>query len=392
MAFVLRNISYSADGRQIVRTSRVADDLIKVGRDPDCEIRLNDLAVALHHASIEQISSTRIGVSAEAGLTIEIDGSAAQFGQIDLAGGGTIKVGPFQLRVLPQEMGSEDAAIDIERADTDAAEEKFDTRRFALAAAMPGKRPIAWTLAVLVLGLFLVWPIWAFYQQQRGEAVYAENFHGDRLWLSGSLSEAHAPLANNCRACHVEAFESVPDRACAACHTAIHDHAPAARMAEARAEVGGWAGFQLAVASAFGLEAGRCVDCHTEHEGPQEMVATPQQFCADCHGDLDARLADTRLGDATDFEEVHPEFQPSVLIRWDGARRPVVAARALQPEPGPVGGRARLDLGGLGHQHRGGVAGRPGPDPAGPAADPRGHRHRSGVPRVPARAPFSAPR
>ena len=29
----LRNISYSADGRQIVRTSRIIDDLLKIGRD-----------------------------------------------------------------------------------------------------------------------------------------------------------------------------------------------------------------------------------------------------------------------------------------------------------------------------------------------------------------------
>ena len=73
MAFLLRSISRSADGREIVRTSKVNDDLLKVGRDPDCDIRLNDLAVALHHATIEQVSASRIGVSAEAGLTVEID-------------------------------------------------------------------------------------------------------------------------------------------------------------------------------------------------------------------------------------------------------------------------------------------------------------------------------
>ena len=43
--------------------------LLKVGRDPDSDIRLNDLAVALHHATLEQVSATRIGVSAEMGMT-----------------------------------------------------------------------------------------------------------------------------------------------------------------------------------------------------------------------------------------------------------------------------------------------------------------------------------
>jgi len=334
MAFVLRNISYSADGRQIVRTSRITDDLLKVGRDTENDIVLNELAVALHHATIEAISSTRIGVSAEAGLTVEIDGSVTQFGQIDVTIGGTVGIGPFQLRVLPQEMGSDDIAIDVERADTDDAEAKFDTRRFALSAVMPGKRPLAWTLALVVLGLFLVWPIFAFYSQTRDKAEYAPGYHGDRVWSSGSLSRGHAALANNCRACHVNAFVSVRDNACTTCHTGVHDHADLGRLARARPNLGILARVQLTVAETFGQSAGRCVDCHTEHEGPQEMVPTAQQFCADCHTDLDARLPDTRLADASDFERLHPEFQPSVLIRWDGEQprmqRVSLGARPLE--------------------------------------------------------------
>src|SRR5688572_20015491 len=166
MAFVLRNITYSAEGRQIVRTSRITDDLLKIGRDPDSDIKLNDLAVALHHATIEQVSATRLGVSAEAGLTISLDGSNTQFGQIDVGIGGVIRIGPFQLRVLPQEMGSEDVAIDVEQArDDEAEEEKFDSRRFALASVMPGKRSISWVLVAMVLGVFLAWPIWAYYNR-----------------------------------------------------------------------------------------------------------------------------------------------------------------------------------------------------------------------------------
>ena len=318
MAFVVRNISYSADGRQIVRTTRITDDLLKIGRDPDNDIVLNDLAVALHHATLEQISPTRLGVSAEAGLTIEIDGTVAQFGQVDPTIGGTLRVGPFRLRLSPQEMGSDDVPIDVERADTEEEEDRFDTRRFALAAVMPGKRPIAWVLVLAIFGLFLVWPIWAFYGQEEGKAEYAANYRGDRLWLSGSLSRGHAALANNCRACHVNAFEPVPDTACTACHTAIHDHADPRRLAAATPDLPFFRRAQVSIASFFGQRAGRCVDCHTEHEGPQEMQPTAQQFCSDCHTDLDARLPDTRLGDASDFERLHPEFQPTVLIRWDG--------------------------------------------------------------------------
>ena len=335
MAFLLRNISYSADGRQIVRTSRINDDLLKIGRDPDSDIRLNELAVALHHATVEQISPTRLGVSAEAGLTIDIDGSNTQFGQIDVTVGGSIKVGPFELTVLPQEMGSEDIAIDIERADTEEAEEKFDTRRFALSAVMPGKRPIAWALAILVLGLFLGWPIWSFYSQRGGGPEYAQAFHGDRLWISGSLSRAHASLANNCEACHVDPFVSVRDQACRACHTNVHDHADASRMQRARGDLGFFRNAQLRIEEAFGQDPGRCVDCHTEHEGAQEMAPTQQAFCTDCHASLDARLRDTRLADAANFETVHPEFQPAVLISWNGDQ-PRMQRVALNRHPHEV--------------------------------------------------------
>ena len=318
MAFLLRNISYSADGRQIVRTSRISDDLLKIGRDPDSDIVLNDLAVALHHATLEQIGPTRLGVSAEAGLTLEIDGGVTQFGQIDPTIGGTVRIGPFRLRILPQEMGSDDIAIDVERADTEAAEDKFDTRRFALSAVMPGKRPIAWVAVLAVLGLFIVWPVWAFYSQDRHDPQVASGFHADRMWISGGLSRGHQALEHNCTACHQQPFVSVRDTACTACHTNVHDHADPRRLAEATPNLSGFRRFQMAVASTFGQTPGRCVDCHTEHEGHQQMVPTPQQFCSDCHADLNTRVRDTRLGDASDFGRVHPQFQPSVLINWNG--------------------------------------------------------------------------
>ena len=67
-------------------------------------------------------------------------------------------------------------------------------------------------------------------------------------------------------------------------------------------------------------------------KGPQHMPPTPQQFCADCHTDLRARLPDTRLAGASDFETGHPEFQPAVLIQWSGDR-PQLRRVALNRRP-----------------------------------------------------------
>lgn len=321
MAFLLRSISRSADGREIVRASKVADDLLKVGRDPDCDIRLNDLAVALHHATLEQVSASKIGVSAEAGLTVEIDGSVTQFGQINLSVGGAVKVGPFLLRILPPEIGSEDVPIDIQRADMAAEDDRFDTRRFALQSVMPGKRTMSWVLTLVVLAIFLVWPIISFYQNRdQADRMAMGGFHADSLWSSGSLSSAHGALSSNCQACHTQPFQPVQDTACQSCHTNVHDHAPLNLMQAAMPQMSGLRGFQQGIRDTFGQTAGRCVECHTEHEGPQRMVPTPQQFCADCHTDLRSRVSQTRLGNAADFETAHPEFQPLVLTRWDNGQ------------------------------------------------------------------------
>ena len=330
MAFVLRNISYSADGRQIVRSSRIRDDLLKIGRDPDSDIRLNDLAVALHHATLEQVSAQTLGVSAESGTTIDIDGSPTQGGQIDLAAGGTIRIGPFRLRVSPLEMGSDDIAIDIERADIEEEEDRFDPRRFALASVMPGKRPIAWVSVLAVLGLFLVWPIWSFTTQPRGaQTAYSNSFHADQTWSPGALSRGHQALEHNCSACHERAFVSLRDSSCRACHTNVHDHADPRRLLQARPNLSGFARFRLAVAETFGQEPGRCVDCHKEHLGAQEMQPTRQQFCSDCHSDLKARLPDTQIANAADFGTRHPEFRPAVLVSWNSYWPP------LSPLPPP---------------------------------------------------------
>ncbi|HEX8527222.1 cytochrome c3 family protein [Allosphingosinicella sp.] len=317
MAFLLRTVSHSAEGREIVRTARVEGEKLSIGRDPASDVHLTDLAVALRHATIERVTPSRLELRAGEGLSVELNGRKVAGGHIDLGTGGDIRIGSHILRFMPGAAGAADVDVAVERVTEGEAQlERIDERRFSLASVMPGKRPLAWALAILVLGIFLAWPVWTFYDRQgRTEAV--AGFHADRLWLSGSLSQVHSSLKNDCTACHAQPFVAVRDESCTSCHNVIHDHADQSRLARARPELGTWGRVQLAFQETFGLTPGRCVDCHTEHEGPQEMAPTPQRFCADCHGGLADRLPDTKLGDAGDFGRSHPEFQPSVLIRWD---------------------------------------------------------------------------
>lgn len=348
MAFLVRQISYSAEGREIVRQSRIDDDLIRIGRDPSCDIRLNDLAVALQHAVIEQISPSRIGVSAQKGLRIEVSGRSVDSGQIALAEGGDIQIGSFLLRVKPTPAGSDEVSIDVEKiTDSEVKLDKADDRAFSLVSVLPSKRAAAWVMSLIVVALFLALPI-ASYFDRRGEQPgpgmagaaaggamvqkASADFHSDTPWSSGKLSQAHAPLENNCGACHVNAFEAVQDSSCKACHTQIHDHASPFRMARAQPDLGTWDRMQLAVKETFNLDPGRCVDCHTEHEGAQQMPLTAQKFCSDCHMDLKRKLPDTQIANAGDFETSHPEFRPAVLTQWRGDR-PMLQRVSLSAKP-----------------------------------------------------------
>ncbi|MDB5721020.1 MAG: hypothetical protein JWP15_1638 [Alphaproteobacteria bacterium] len=322
MAFLIRTISHSAEGREIVRPSRVEGDRLTIGRDPACNIHLTDLAVALRHATVDHRAG-RLRVQVEQGLTVELNGHKLNLGHIELATGGDMLIASHLLRFMPTPAGSDEIAVDVERvSEGEAKLDKSSERLFSLASVMPSKRLTAWLLVLLVLGVGLAWPIQAFRErhQRQDRAASFARFQADELWSSGHLSAAHARLQHDCSACHVKPFESVRDTACLACHKDIHGHGDPYRLARAQPELSGWGSFQLRVKQAFNLPPGRCIDCHTEHQGPQVMPPTPQHFCSDCHADLKAKLPDTRIGNVADFGHAHPEFRPVVIAGWNGPR------------------------------------------------------------------------
>jgi predicted CXXCH cytochrome family protein len=319
VAFLIRTVSHSAEGREIVRTRRVEGDRLSVGRDPACDIHLTDLAVALRHLSVE-LQGGRLEVAVEPGLSVELNGRKASSGTLDLAAGGDIVLGGQALRFMPVPAGSDEIPVAVERSgDAEVTLGKGGERLFTLAGVLPGKRLLAWLFALLVLGVGLAWPIKASYDRRHKAETFAR-YQADRIWSSGSLSRAHAALKDDCTACHVKPFEAVRDTACKACHSAVHDHADPFRLARARPDLGRWRRIELAFKETFDLPPGRCVECHTEHEGPQQMPATAQRFCADCHGDLRRKLPDTLLPNAGDFGRSHPSFSPVLIASWDGDR------------------------------------------------------------------------
>jgi hypothetical protein len=318
VAFVLRTVSRSAEGREIVRSARVEGDRLTIGRDPASGVHLTDLAVALRHAAVQRIGGL-LEIRADEGLAVEVDGRKRAAGTIELAAGGEIRIASHLLRFPPGDPAGDDVTVEIGRIEAEPETPADAERLFTLAPVLPGKRGLAWTFLLLILAVGLAWPIKTYFDRRERAETFAK-FHADRIWSTGSLSAAHADLGDKCTACHVKPFEAVRDAACKTCHTGIHDHADPFRLARAQPDLTRWQRVELAFKETFDIPPGRCVDCHTEHEGATKMPATAQRFCADCHGGLKAKLPDTALADAGDFGRAHPEFQPVLVAGWQGPR------------------------------------------------------------------------
>jgi hypothetical protein len=336
VTFVLRTVSTSAQGREIVRTRRIDGDRLSIGRDPSSDVHLTDLAVALHHVRVER-RGERLLVTAEPGLFVALNSRQTGQGAIDLAAGGDLRIGSHLLRFLPTAAGSDEIDVSVERVSE--GETKLDRdadRLFSLASVLPGKRAMAWGLVILILAIGLVLPFKAWSDRQQRLAQYSR-YQADEIWSAGHLSKAHANLQHNCSACHVRPFESVRDTACVACHKGVHGHADPFRLARAQPHQSGFARVQLGFKRLFNLPPGRCIDCHREHEGAEAMPPTPQHFCSACHGDLHSRLPDTRIGDVADFGVAHPEFRPTTISGWNG-EQPALRRMSMASHPRETSG------------------------------------------------------
>ncbi|OZA18023.1 MAG: hypothetical protein B7X90_13090 [Novosphingobium sp. 17-62-19] len=327
MSFVVRQIALKSSGEEIVRSSNYGMREMTVGRDSACAIHLPDLAVNPVHARIALGADGMLTVIATTEQPFEVNGRSTQQVEVDPAVGAELAFGGHRIAVSQDEDGAT-PVLTVRRVEavSESAEDRDIGAAYSLKGLLPGKRLSAWGFTLLVLFAFLALPIYSYMSAKplamQADARRADGFHADETWTSGPLSVSHKALNDDCQACHTQAFVAVTDNACLTCHTKdAHDHiSDKARLAQSRGAPTGMATMQRAVAGAFNRPAGRCVDCHTEHEGAGAMPATQQQFCADCHNGMKGRLPDTKIADAADFGTAHPQFRPTVIAGMDGGK------------------------------------------------------------------------
>ncbi len=331
MTFIVRQIATTADGREIIRSNPFPSDEIGIGRSTTNAIHLPDLAVNPDHAVIRKRDDGQIIVESTSGQNFTLDGKHRISVTIDPSAGAELGFGGHVIIVSEE---GEDIVLTVKRVDavSDSAETRSVSTLYTLKGLLPGKRLTAWGFVALILAAFLVWPIYTWSTWQ-GVEERPDQFHADTMWSSGELSSAHHALEKDCQACHVDAFVTVKDETCLTCHQEdAHEHAAKPRLLTARGAPEGLEKIGAAFASAFNKPPGRCVECHSEHEGGGAMEPTAQKFCADCHNGMDGRLTDTKLENASDFGIAHPQFRPAVLVS-PGGKNPLRKRVSLDQKP-----------------------------------------------------------
>ena len=99
MTFTVRQISLTADGREIVRSATFEKPQLVLGRASASDIHLPDLALDPDHARIEQIDARTIRVRATGGQGFDVEGRTTRSAVIDVAKGTELRFGRHRVTV-----------------------------------------------------------------------------------------------------------------------------------------------------------------------------------------------------------------------------------------------------------------------------------------------------
>jgi hypothetical protein len=327
MTATIRTITRRANGRESTRTTEAPRNLLQIGRDTTCDVHLPDLRIGLKHARLT-IADGSFLIESEGDNEFRVNGRLMRKFEARLGAPVVAQFGPYALK-FSGEAGH--LIIDVERVQQATPATHGDPEKvFSLKRTWLSKRTPSWIFVLLITAVFLAFPI-AAYTLKKDAVPLATRTEAGQLWLSGDLSGPHKMLAKDCAACHEAAFVSVRDETCLSCHEDVNNHADHARMLRARgAPTQAQKGLR-AVADTFNRPAGRCAECHMEHNGADGVAPASEASCTGCHAGMRTRLLDAAVDDASDFGRDHPEFHPTLVAMAD-ARSPTLTRQWTIPE------------------------------------------------------------
>lgn len=281
------------------RETLLHGDALHIGRGVAMEINLADIDIDYHHATL----AVQNGVLTLSGVgTNQISVGGREVPSTPLGPGAIASVKRFQFRAEPARDGA-DYVVVLEES-TELATRKPLRDRRTVAEVLPSRRRLAWVATLVILGLFVAWPLSTVLTRVPPSGVVVEAMVRanptpaapfEASWTAGPLSRAHQLVENDCGACHQRPFEQTTNAACLTCHATATNHANPVDH------------------PVVGLDQTRCTSCHAEHKGGTTPTQTADAGCVTCHADLKAVSAKSDSPSVRDFGTAHPAFAPSVL-------------------------------------------------------------------------------
>ncbi|HEV2720831.1 MAG TPA: FHA domain-containing protein, partial [Thermoanaerobaculia bacterium] len=292
MSFLIQRVRGSA-----LTLVEVSGDVLRIGRGTRAELRSENPAVSLDHATIAH-DAAGYSITDLGSITgTYVNGRPVETAR--LTKGDVVEIGDLRIEVqiadaakpLFLRVTSTVAAAAVAIEEEDEVVPAAAKRGGALAAkkidyvgAYRLQRPYLTKLSIMALLLIA------------GFAILAEvtsNPRNQAVFMPGGVSSAHSraldangePIAKNCQACH-DAFNGVTVAKCVACHSK-EPHALTEK------------------------DHPSCIACHAEHRGAVKLAMIGDAKCTSCHAGLaahDTRLPPPAIAHIRVFDETHPDF------------------------------------------------------------------------------------
>lgn len=297
---LLIHVSRNPQGLPVCKDSLISGATIEIGRGAACKIHLLDHRVSQLHAAIVRSENGALFINGEKNVTLKINGYIAQHAA--LAPGTQIEIGPYLLIVEPA-AGGYDLILSIELIHpinhTDAA--KPDTP-LTVAALGLSKRKFGFSLAAGILFLFLFLPMLPNFSGALDKWQVSLPLTLTGAWNPEPLSGGHRMLDAKCSSCHQKPFTAISDDICTGCHKQVGRHLTKEALQDKT------------------FHTMRCTNCHIDHKGAEQLLLHDSSKCVSCHAEIKHTLADSQLGNVSDFAAGHPPFRLS-LFKGDGLIR-----------------------------------------------------------------------
>lgn len=299
MEVLITYLTRRAKGGVSRRSEEKSAEVLRFGRSTNAEVYLADPRIRYDHAVIHQRHGGFF-VEVENLSDLRVNGQPTRSRPVIV--GDIISIGPFDVSVVEPPEGM-DFAIEVELVRPLGDDYAQLAARSTIRLMDYGlrRRIWSWVGVLVILGVFLVAPIVFYSQHSEESAEKTVGTRPDTVWNSGPISSSHRLIADQCNTCHQKPFVQVLDEACASCHEKTTHHFDAAKP-----ELAGDPRFKNVTTKS-------CNKCHQEHNGDLSITISKEDFCTDCHKDIEKSAPTLNIKNADSFDKGHPEFRPSVI-------------------------------------------------------------------------------